>query len=238
MALYRCIGNGGGATPTDITPSNSSPAAMSANGVYKATAAGYAVESVTNISPDTWNPPTLTTGEIYKATGDGVAVYDIQSITPSNSTPVLMTEGQAYKLTTAGGYAISDYAEKTPSASGVHFNAGMVKMLSDGYAFTYPHGYSDYINPASSISTQSTTFSLSNMSGRLLLVLLFYQAGSATAYNRLDGATATGGNLSKLCNLRNANGNAYGTFYTLGVTSDSCTITAPSTCFFQVFEAE
>lgn len=47
MAFYRCIGGngGGGVTPTDITPSDSSPVALSANGVYKALAAGYAIES-------------------------------------------------------------------------------------------------------------------------------------------------------------------------------------------------
>lgn len=46
MALYRCIGgNGGGVTPTDITPSDSSPVAMAQNGVYKALASGYAIES-------------------------------------------------------------------------------------------------------------------------------------------------------------------------------------------------
>ena len=51
MALYRCIGNGGGVTPTDITPSNASPASMLADGVYKATAAGYAIESYQSITP-------------------------------------------------------------------------------------------------------------------------------------------------------------------------------------------
>lgn len=47
MAFYRCIGGngGGGVTPTDITPSDSSPVTLSANGVYKALANGYAIES-------------------------------------------------------------------------------------------------------------------------------------------------------------------------------------------------
>ena len=47
MAFYRYIGGngGGGVTPTDITPSDSSPVALSANGVYKALAPGYAIES-------------------------------------------------------------------------------------------------------------------------------------------------------------------------------------------------
>ena len=52
MAFYRCMGeNGGGTTPTSITPSNSSPAAMSSGGVYQPTANGYAIESYSEITP-------------------------------------------------------------------------------------------------------------------------------------------------------------------------------------------
>ena len=43
--VYQSVLGSGGVTPTNITPSDSTPPAMSADGVYKATAAGYAVAS-------------------------------------------------------------------------------------------------------------------------------------------------------------------------------------------------
>lgn len=99
---------------------------------------------------------------------------------------------------------------------------------------------SEYTNPMSQVSNASRTFDFSSFAiGKKLLVLLFYHTGSAQAYNRLDGATATGGTITKLCNLRNTSGTAYGTFYNLEITSTSCVVTAPNnySCFAQVFEA-
>lgn len=110
-------------------------------------------------------------------------------------------------------------------------------MSSGGYAFTSAHGYDEYSNTLADVSAASTAHTISNKNGSLLLCLLFYQAGSATAYNRLDGATCSGGIISKITNLRQANGNAFGTFYLVKPTSDSCVITAPYSCFAQVFEA-
>ena len=112
MALYRCIGNGGGGvTPTDITPSNASPASMSADGVYKATAAGYAIESYNSKTPSNASPVALTSGEIDKIGGNGYAIESYSDITPSDSTPASMSSGSIYKAGGAG-YAI----ESSPSA--------------------------------------------------------------------------------------------------------------------------
>lgn len=99
-------------------------------------------------------------------------------------------------------------------------------------------GISEYTNPMSSVSSAGTNFSFSNFAvGKKLLVLLFYHTGSAMAYNRFDGATASNGTISKLCNLRNTNGTAQGTFFNLEVTGSNCSVTAPYSCFCQVFEA-
>ena len=99
---------------------------------------------------------------------------------------------------------------------------------------------SAFTNPLSQISTASKTYTISNMNGKKLLIFLFYTVGSATAYDRLDGATATGGTISKLCNLRNTSATGYGTFYNLSITSNECIITAPNnySCFYQVFDVE
>ena len=45
IVYQSVLGSGGGVTPTNITPSDSSPAAMAQDGVYKALANGYAIES-------------------------------------------------------------------------------------------------------------------------------------------------------------------------------------------------
>lgn len=81
MAFYRCIGGngGGGVTPTDITPSDSSPVALSANGVYKALAAGYAIESEPESVTPSAEGAAFSAG-INKMTSAGYA-YDSQ-VTP------------------------------------------------------------------------------------------------------------------------------------------------------------
>lgn len=97
---------------------------------------------------------------------------------------------------------------------------------------------SDFTNPFNSTSTATQTYTISNKSGEKYLVLLFYFQGSAMAYNRLDGATCSGGTLTKINNMRSVNATGYGTYYNLNVTSNTCTITAPYTCFYQVFGVE
>lgn len=94
-----------------------------------------------------------------------------------------------------------------------------------------------YLDASSSVSTTTSTYSFNDMVGQKLLILLFYHAGSAKAYDTLDGATCTGGTLTKLCNLKDANATAYGTFYNLTVDSSSCTVTSPAACLMRSFEA-
>lgn len=94
-----------------------------------------------------------------------------------------------------------------------------------------------YTEPLYSISSVNSSYNFPEMKGRRIIVLLFYHTGSATAYDRLDGATCSGGTITKLCNLRNTSATAYGTFYNLEITSDICTVTAPYNCFMHSFEA-
>lgn len=72
MALYRCVGNnGGGVTPTPITPDNDSPAAMSLGSIYQAVGNGYAIASYDSKTPDDTTPPTVAIGDIVKMGGPG-----------------------------------------------------------------------------------------------------------------------------------------------------------------------
>ena len=135
MALYRCIGNGGAAA-TDITPSNSTPASMSADGVYHATAAGYAIASYNSVTPSNSTPVALTSGDIDKIGGAGYAIESYSNVTPSDSSPVSMSSGSIYKVGGAG-YAIeSEPTSVTPSnAYPVSLTSGnIVKLGGNGYA--------------------------------------------------------------------------------------------------------
>ena len=82
MALYRC---GGGEQTTDITPSNSSPAAMTSGTAYKAQGNGYAIESYSSLAPSDAGPAAIEQGKIYRATTAGKAVSSITTVTPTTS---------------------------------------------------------------------------------------------------------------------------------------------------------
>lgn len=114
--VYKSVLESGGVTPTPITPSNSSPVAMTANTAYEPTANGYAVESYSSVTPSNSSPVSLSSGSIYKMDGNGKAVDSIYDITPSaysftafNQDDVIHAHGN--------GYAISTYSNITPSNS-------------------------------------------------------------------------------------------------------------------------
>ena len=85
MAMYRCGSNSGGVTPTSITPSNATPAAMSSGEIYQATASGYAIASYDSKTPDDTTPPSVTSGEIVKMGGAGYLYATEQSGAPTLS---------------------------------------------------------------------------------------------------------------------------------------------------------
>lgn len=174
----------------------------------------------------------------YRCMGSNGGGVTPTNITPSNSTPAAMSADGVYKAT-AAGYAIASYQSVTPSAQGAAFNEGIVKMSGGGYAYSsQPSAYTSYSNPISAVSSSSKTLTISNKNGSKLLVFAFITTTSSQPYDRLDGATIEGGTISKLSNLRSLNTTTYGTFYNVSVTSDSCTITAPYACLWQVFEAQ
>lgn len=119
---------------TPITPSNSSPASMTANTGYKPTANGYAIASYDSITPSS-APESVASGDIVKIGGSGVIVDAIPtptSITPSNSSPVALTADTPVNPT-SGGYAIASYDDVTPSSTAVSVAADdIVKIGGSG----------------------------------------------------------------------------------------------------------
>lgn len=100
--------------------------------------------------------------------------------------------------------------------------------------------YEEYRNIQTG-STSARSHTIDNVSvGDKLLVLLFSGSSSTRAYNTYDGATCTGGTITKINNLfPSGSGNSFGTFYQIDCTSTSVTITHPSTNnYCNVFRTE
>ena len=130
MAIYLSRKKGG-VTPTSITPSNSSPAALTANSAVTPTANGYAIESYGNITPSD-SPQTLPSGSIIKLNGSGRIVEDITVISPSDSTPVSMQQYGTYTVDHSS-YAIRSYDTITPSNdTPVTLSSGSIYKMSGG----------------------------------------------------------------------------------------------------------
>ena len=114
MAIYLSRKKGG-VTPTSITPSNSSPAALTANTAVTPTANGYAIQSYDSVTPSNSSPVTLTSGDIVKLGGNGYAIESYGNITPSDS-PQTLSSGSIIKLN-GSGRIVEDITVISPSDS-------------------------------------------------------------------------------------------------------------------------
>lgn len=200
--------NVAGVTPTPITPSNASPAALTSGSAVTPSANGYAIESYSNISP--YEGGAITSGGIYKATtsgyaigeepetlaagsgtddtivngkyyhavGNGVAIQEYTNITPSNSSPVSLSSGEYYKPS-AGGYAIASYAVVVPD------NANPTYFPSD--AMVRFDGYSGYVIRSYSSKTPSDSSPASVSSGAIIKA-----SASGYLYSTIQPKVATG----------------------------------------------
>ena len=105
----------------------------------------YTEPTITSITPSNSSPVYLDGGKNYSIPSgeSGRAISTYKTITPSDTYPVqlwtnMVSDGSNgfYKVETNGGYAIQSYQSKTPSADGVQFDEGFVKMSTGGYAIT------------------------------------------------------------------------------------------------------
>ena len=184
--VYESVLASGGPTPTDITPSNSSPAAMSADGVYKATAAGYAIASYSSKTPSNSSPASLTSGSIYKMSGSGKAVASVTDLTPApdNESPATITSGTIYRAT-ANGKAVEDITTVTPDDSDppILYTGGCYKTTGIGYL---KHSQGSSLNPTQlkkeCVRNTSTTYSVADGYHYIVVAVM-----------RVSGAEARGG---------------------------------------------
>ena len=77
MAIYLSRKKGG-TVATPITPSNSSPAQMTANVAVNPTANGYAIASYDSVTPSS-TPTSVSANDVVKIGGSGVIVDSIQN---------------------------------------------------------------------------------------------------------------------------------------------------------------
>lgn len=109
---YRYVDTSGMYTPSSITPSNSTPAQMSANTPVNPTANGYAIESYNSLTP-TSVPHTVQTNSIIKFNGNASIVDIINSLIPY-AVPQSVNGGETYHFDSSG--VVVDYiGSKTPS---------------------------------------------------------------------------------------------------------------------------
>ena len=78
-------------TPTQLLPSNSSPAAITNGGLYQASASGYAISSYSSKTPSDTSPASVSSGAIIKASSAGYLYKTLQTLTETtlwtNSSP-------------------------------------------------------------------------------------------------------------------------------------------------------
>ena len=99
-------------TPPSITPSNSSPAALTSGSAVTPSANGYAIESYSSVTPSNSSPVTLTSGDIVKLGGNGKAVASVTNVTPS-STPTSVSANDVVKI---GGSGVIVDSVPTPTS--------------------------------------------------------------------------------------------------------------------------
>lgn len=91
MAIYLSRKKGG-VTPTSITPSNATPAALTADTPVNPTANGYAIASYSNVTPSNNSPATLNSYNPVIPLGNGYAIENYSNVTPTSS-PSLQQSG-------------------------------------------------------------------------------------------------------------------------------------------------
>lgn len=131
MAIYLSRKKGG-TVATPITPSNSSPAQMTANTPVNPTANGYAIESYNTKTPSNSSPVALASGEIDKIGGNGYAIESYANIDPEGNMKDYIWGNEFYR-SLSDGYAIgSSFLNTiTPSnSSPVTLSSGSIYEMS------------------------------------------------------------------------------------------------------------
>lgn len=120
-------------TPTNLVPSNSSPATITSGETYKAMANGKAVSSVTDITPSNSTPVALTANTPVNPTASGYAISSYSSKTPSDSSPASVSSGAIIKASASGYLYASSGLGKVSTGSFTSPSAGSTISITCGF---------------------------------------------------------------------------------------------------------
>lgn len=96
-----------------------------------------------------------------------------------------------------------------------------------------------YSLSAKDVASASTSKTISNQNGKILLLFVFMFAQSSDIpYNRYDSITVSGGTATKITTLMDSNARVAGTFFKLQVSSNTCTITTSNNMRIIAFEGD
>lgn len=117
-------------TPTSITPSNSSPVALTADVPVNPSASGYAISSYSSVTPSNSSPVSLSSGSIYKMGGSGQAIANWNVATPSDTSPTAVSSTMFYKPTASGYVVKNNLANLSTAPSKTYTNANLANNAS------------------------------------------------------------------------------------------------------------
>lgn len=134
--VYQSVLDAGGSTPTSITPSNSSPAALTANNPVNPTANGYAIESYSSKTPSDSTPPSVSSGDIVKMGGVGYLYATQQGETETTlwTNPSPTSNMNAQEVTLSDSIANYKYIEFEWQQSTSVTTKAKVRMLVTDYS--------------------------------------------------------------------------------------------------------
>ena len=158
-------------TPSDLTPSNSSPATITKNGLYSATGNGYAISSYSSKTPSDTSPASVSSGAIIKASSAGY-LYKTQkphfpfmapdkvyqgNIASSGSATISVTQKPRFIV-----YGVARYTSGSTASDGRSFvvmidvtNSEVYQMVYSGSTYAYGDAtYSTFVNSVSSSSVE------------------------------------------------------------------------------------
>lgn len=181
-------------TPTSITPSNSTPAALTANTPVTPTTAGYAVRSYDSITPSDSSPARMYEDSIYKTNSSGYAVSNVNNVTPSDYSPPYLYQNNIYKPQ-AHGYLYSSQqvtpTSITPSNSTPVALTALtpVNPMANGYAISsYSSKTPSDSSPASVssgaiIKASASGYLYSTVQPKVKIGTFTYSTSSTTSIN-------------------------------------------------------
>ena len=186
--------NVAGVTPTPITPSNASPAALTSGTAVSPTANGYAIESYSSITPSNSSPATITSGSIYKASANGKAVESVTLATPSNSDAPSVSNGEIVKINGSSGKLIQSLTSiRVLADTQTDLNIGDVYLVASNSSRGGTLVGGSIVTKTPSDSNPPAIYSGNNYFKASASGYLYSSSGLGTLYNLVKSATVKNG---------------------------------------------